>query len=249
MERWHNRVAVVTGVSSGIGAACAQMILAAGVKVVGLARRLERMEELKKSLPVDQQNRFFYYKCDVSNEEDVNAAFQWIEKTMGGCDILVNNAGTIREGNLVDMPIQDIKDVVNTNLMGAIYCTQNAFKSMKSRNSAGHLIYINSTAGLAGYNPGREYPSLNVYTPTKFGLNAVNEICRQELITLKTKVKTTNISPGWVSTEIVPDETKEMLGDIILQADDVAQAVIYALSTAPHTQVQEITLRAVGEWY
>ena len=60
---------------------------------------------------------------------------------------------------------------------------------------------------------------------------------------------TQNISPGWVATEIVPDETKEMLGDVILQADDVAQAVMYALSTAPHTQVQEITLRAVGEWY
>lgn len=197
MERWQNRVAVVTGASSGIGAACAKLIVAAGVKVVGFARRVERMEELKKSLPADQQQRFFYHKCDVSKEEDVNAAFEWVEKTLGGTDILVNNAGTIREGNLVDMPMKDIKDVVNTNFMGAIYCTQNAFKSMKSRNVAGHLIFINSTAGLAGYNPGHEYPSLNVYTPTKFGLNAINEICRQELIALKQKIKTT-VSWKWV---------------------------------------------------
>uniref|UniRef100_A0A1I8MUJ7 Short chain dehydrogenase n=1 Tax=Musca domestica TaxID=7370 RepID=A0A1I8MUJ7_MUSDO len=249
MERWQNRVAVVTGASSGIGTACAKVILAAGVKVVGLARRSERLEELKKSLPVEQQKRFFFKKCDVSQEEDVKSAFQWVDQELGGTDILVNNAGTLREGNLVDMPMKDIKDVVNTNFMGAIYCTQGAFRSMKGRNAAGHLIFINSTAGLAGYNPGPDYPSLNVYTPTKHGLNAINEICRQELITLKTKVKTTNISPGWVSTEIVSDETKEMLRDVILQADDVANAVIYALSSGPHCQIQEITLRAVGEWH
>lgn len=204
MERWHNRVAVVTGASSGIGAACVKMILAAGVKVVGLARRVERMEELKKSLPADQQNRFSYHKCDVSKEEDVNTAFEWIEKHVGGTDILVNNAGTIREGNLVDMPMQDIKDVINTNLMGAIYCTQNAFKSMKARNVAGHLIFINSTAGLAGYNPGPDYPSLNVYTPTKYALNALNEICREELITLKTKIKTT-VSREMRKRELIRD--------------------------------------------
>lgn len=162
------------------------------------------MEELKKSLPADQQNRFSYHKCDVSKEEDVNTAFEWIEKHVGGTDILVNNAGTIREGNLVDMPMQDIKDVINTNLMGAIYCTQNAFKSMKARNVAGHLIFINSTAGLAGYNPGPDYPSLNVYTPTKYALNALNEICREELITLKTKIKTT-VSREMRKRELIRD--------------------------------------------
>ncbi|XP_037935233.1 farnesol dehydrogenase-like [Teleopsis dalmanni] len=249
MERWQNRVAVITGASSGIGAACAKLIVAAGIKVVGLARRTERMESLKNSLTTEQQKNFYYRQCDVSQEQQVQEAFEWIEKQLGGTDILVNNAGIIRDGNLVEMPMHDIKDVVNTNFMAPIYCTQSAFKSMQKRSFPGHLIFINSTAGLAGYNPGPDYPSLNVYTPTKFALNAINEICRQELMTLKTKIKTTNISPGWVSTEIVPDETKTELGDVILQADDVANAVMYALSTPPHTQVQEITLRAVGEWY
>uniref|UniRef100_W8C069 Dehydrogenase/reductase SDR family member 11 n=1 Tax=Ceratitis capitata TaxID=7213 RepID=W8C069_CERCA len=249
MNRWQNRVAVVTGASSGIGAACAKLIVAAGIQVVGLARRTHRMEELKQTLPAEQQTRFHYKQCDVSQEREVSAAFDWIEQTLGGTDILVSNAGILREGNLVDMPLSDIGVVVSTNLMGSIYCLQNALKSMRKRNFPGHLIFINSTAGLPGYNPGPVEPSLNIYTPTKFALNAVNEICRQELITLKTKVKTTNISPGWVSTEIVPDETKAQLGDVILQADDVANAVMYALSTPPHAQVQEITLRAVGEWF
>lgn len=274
MNRWQNRVAVVTGASSGIGAACAKLIVAAGVRVVGLARRVHRLEELRQSLPIEQQPLFHFKQCNVSQEQQVNEAFDWIEQTLGGIDILVSNAGILRDGNLVDMSVSDIRDVVNTNLMGSIYCLQNALKSMRKRNYPGHLIFINSTAGLPGYNPGKDDPSLNVYTPTKFALNAVNEICRQELITLKTKVKTTvssysclsnpnvfklfnfsfadfaqNISPGWVSTEIVPDDTKSQLGDVILQADDIANAVIYALSTPPHAQVQEITLRAVGEWF
>ncbi|XP_030386741.1 farnesol dehydrogenase [Scaptodrosophila lebanonensis] len=249
MERWQNRVAVITGASSGIGAACAKLIVAAGLQVVGLARRTERLEQLRQSLPAEQQARFHYRTCDVSAESQVSSAFQWIEQQLGGVDVLVNNAGTIRTGHLVDMPISDVRDVVQTNLMGVIYCTQQACRSMRQRQVAGHLFFINSTAGVAGYNPGREDPSLNVYTPTKFALTAVNEICRQELITLQTKIKTTNISPGWVSTEIVPDETKAQLGDVILQAEDIAQAVLYALSTPPHAQVQEITLRAVGEWF
>ena len=191
MERWQNRVAVVTGASSGIGAACVKAIVAAGVKVVGLARREDRLEQLKQSLPLDQQSRFFYKKCDVCQEEQIAEAFQWVDSELGGIDILVNNAGIVRNGNLVDMPMQDIKDIFQTNLMGPIHCLQHAFKSMKKRQVAGHLIFINSTAGLPGYNPGHIDPSLNAYTPAKFALNAVNEICRQELITLKTKIKTT----------------------------------------------------------
>ncbi|XP_069966524.1 farnesol dehydrogenase [Bactrocera oleae] len=249
MNRWKNRVAVVTGASSGIGAACAKLIVAAGIQVVGLARRVDRLEELKQSLPSEQQPLFHVKQCDISQEQQVSEVFDWIEQTLGGTDILVSNAGIVRDGNLVDMSVSDIHDVVNTNLMGSIYCLQNAIKSMRNRNYPGHLIFINSTAGLPGYNPGKDDPSLNVYTPTKFALSAVNEICRQELITLKTKIKTTNICPGWVSTEIVPDETKVQLGDVILQADDIANAVLYALSTPPHAQVQEITLRAVGEWF
>ncbi|XP_017870832.1 PREDICTED: farnesol dehydrogenase [Drosophila arizonae] len=249
MDRWQNRVAVITGASSGIGAACAKVLVAAGLQVVGLARRTERLEQLRQSLPKEQQARFHQRTCDVSAEAQVNSAFEWIEQQLGGIDVLINNAGILRDGHLLDMPTKDITDVLQTNLMGSIYCTKLAASSMRRRQVAGHLFFINSTAGLAGYNPGHIDPSLNIYTPSKFALTAVHEICRQELITQKLKIKTTSIFPGWVSTEIVPDETKAQLGDVILQADDVAQAMLYALSTPPHTQVQEITLRAVGEWY
>ncbi|XP_034119166.1 farnesol dehydrogenase [Drosophila albomicans] len=249
MERWQNRVAVITGASSGIGAACTRLLVAAGLQVVGLARRTERLEQLRQSLPVEQQTRFHQRTCDVSAEGQVNSAFEWIEQQLGGIDVLINNAGIVRDGQLLDMPVPEISQILQTNLMGSIYCTKLAASSMKRREMAGHLFFINSTAGLAGYNPGPVDPSLNAYTPSKFALTAVHEICRQELITAKSKIKTTSINPGWVATEIVSDEIKAQLGDVILQADDVAQAVLYALSSSPNAQVQEITLRAVGEWY
>nr|AAL29152.1 SD06635p [Drosophila melanogaster] len=249
MDRWQNRVAVISGASSGIGAACARLLVAAGLQVVGLARRTDRLEQLRQSLPAEQRMRFHQHKCDVSQELQVDTAFEWIEKELGGIDVLINNAGIVLGGQLIDMPTKDINNILQTNLMGSIYCTKLAAGSMRRRQVAGHLIFVNSTAGVAGYKPDPADESLNAYTPSKFALTAVQEICRQELINQGSKIKTTSINPGWVATEIVPDETKAKLGEVILQADDVAQAVLYALSTPPHTQVEQITLRAVGEYF
>ncbi|EDV33787.1 uncharacterized protein Dana_GF19119 [Drosophila ananassae] len=249
MDRWQNRVAVVSGASSGIGAACARLLVAAGLQVVGLARRTERLQKLRESLPEEQRGRFHQHACDVSEEAQVNAAFDWIERELGGVDVMVNNAGIVLGGQLIDMPTKDIASTLQTNLMGSIYCTKLAASSMRRRQVPGHLFFVNSTAGVAGYKPDPADESLNAYTPSKFGLTAVHEICRQELIQQGSKIKTTSINPGWVATEIVPDETKAKLGEVILQADDVAQAVMYALATPPHAQVEQITLRAVGEYF
>ncbi|KAH8323753.1 hypothetical protein KR074_002973 [Drosophila pseudoananassae] len=249
MDRWQNRVAVVSGASSGIGAACTRLLVAAGLRVVGLARRTERLKKLRESLPVEQRERFHQHACDVSEEAQVDAAFEWIERELGGVDVMVNNAGIVLGGQLIDMPTKDIASTLQTNLMGSIYCTKLAASSMRRRQVPGHLFFVNSTAGVAGYKPDPADESLNAYTPSKFGLTAVQEICRQELIQKGSKIKTTSINPGWVATEIVPEETKAKLGEVILQADDVAQAIMYALATPPHAQVEQITLRAVGEYF
>lgn len=267
MDRWQNKVAVVTGASSGIGAAVVESFVNAGLIVVGLARRTERCEEIRKKLSSEQQSRYHTKFCDVSDSKSVEEAFDYVCKTFGGVDVLVNNAGCARGGLLADMDIKDVQTVVNTNLLGVVYCTQAAIKSMKERLFNGHIFHINS---VLGHNVLKlEGSACNIYPATKFGVTAMTEVLRHELNILKSKIKVTvgfffnlyrfsylffinffqSISPGAVATEIFSDEMKEMMKDRILQPEDIAEGILYALGTPPHVQVHELTIRPVGETF
>lgn len=192
MSRWSEKLAVVTGASSGIGAAICIELVNAGLKVVGLARRQERVEELKSKLPANLADKLFSFKCDISKEEDIKAAFAWIESTFGGVDVLVNNAGIVRSTNLVSPDnTTAIREVLDTNVMGVVLCTREAFQSMKSRNVDGHVILINSIVGhqvpfFAGIRP-----SSNIYSPSKYAVTAMTEVFRQEFQSEGTKIKIT----------------------------------------------------------
>jgi len=250
MERWQNKVAVVTGASSGIGAAIVKDLVNAGLVVVGLARRVERVEELGNDLPANKKQNLHVYKCDVSSQESVNEAFDWIISKLGGVDILVNNAGCHRPGQLCQMDAQDVQSVLQTNVMGVVYCTQRAFKSMKERLFDGHVILINSIAGhrVANLRPGAA-PESNIYPPSKFAVTAINEIYRLEFMGLGTKIKVTSISPGCVDTEIIPKHYKGFLEGRMLRSEDVSNAVSFAISTPPHVQIHELTIKPVGEQF
>ncbi|XP_037899485.1 farnesol dehydrogenase-like, partial [Glossina fuscipes] len=192
MERWLNKVAVVTGASSGIGAATAKDLVHAGLNVVGLARRVDRVEELKQQLPADKRQYLTAIKCDVADVESVNEAFKQIVTKFGGIDVLVNNAGRIVGGQLCTMDVAEVQRTLQTNVMGVIHCTQHAFKSMKERNMNGHIFIINSIAGhnvVSGIYG--EIPMTNVYSPSKYALTAITEIYRREFLGLETKIKIT----------------------------------------------------------
>ncbi|KNC20988.1 hypothetical protein FF38_12029 [Lucilia cuprina] len=245
MERWQNKIAVVTGASSGIGSAIVKDLINNGLQVVGLARRVERVEELKKQLPVKLQSKLTALKCDVSNLKSVNETFDKIISKFGGVDILVNNAGCMKNGQLCTGNLADIEQVLQTNVMGVVYCTQRAFKSMKERNFDGHIILINSIAGHKVIAVGNKAPDSNIYSPSKYAITAITEIYRQEFKGLGTKIKITSISPGAVDTEIIPDKIKELIGDTFLKSEDISQGVLYAISTPPHVQIHEMTIKPV----
>ncbi|XP_037931617.1 farnesol dehydrogenase-like [Teleopsis dalmanni] len=248
MDRWQNKVAVVTGASSGIGAAIVKDLVNAGLIVVGLARRVERVEELKEHVSKEKQQNLHARQCDVSKEDSVNEAFDWIEKNLGGIDILVNNAGTSKLGNLCELESSFVQNVLQTNVMGVVYCTKRAFKSMKEHNFNGHVLIINSVAGHRVKNTtALKSSSINMYAPSKFAVTAMTEIYRQEFNNLGTKVKITSISPGLVSTELVSDGLKQRMADRILQPEDISNAVLFAISTPPHVQIHELTIKPVGE--
>ncbi|ALC48892.1 maker307 [Drosophila busckii] len=248
MERWSNRVAVVTGASSGIGAACCKDLVAKGMVVVGLARREQRLEELKAALPADQAKRFHFHKCDVSVEQEVLDAFAWVDKTLGGADVLINNAGIARHVNVLDAGNSaDLRAVIDTNLMGVSWCTREAFQSQQRRKvTDGHIVIINSILG--HHVPAMPKATLNLYPASKYALTALTEVLRQEFNDKGTKTKITSISPGVVDTEIISDQARKFLPlSSLLRAEDVADAVSYCIQTPPNVQIHELTIKPVGE--
>ncbi|XP_022231779.2 farnesol dehydrogenase [Drosophila obscura] len=248
MDRWLNRVAVVTGASSGIGAACCKDLVSKGMIVVGLARREHRLQEVKSSLPVDQGARFHGRKCDVSVEQQVIDAFVWIEQTLGGADVLINNAGIVRRTNITDEGNSDaLRAILDTNLLGVSWCTREAFLSLQRRKvNDGHVVLINSLAG--HIVPMVDGVQFNMYAPSKHAITALAEVLRQEFINKSTKTKITSISPGVVDTEIFDKNSAELTNSMpMLRAEDVADAVTYCIQTPPNVQIHELTIKPVGE--
>lgn len=192
MDRWLGKTAVVTGASSGIGAAIAIDLLNAGVNVIGLARRKERVEALKGSIAPAATGTLHAIKCDLTNEDDIRQAFAWANENLNGVDILVNNAGIIKTMNLLDADnSEQLRQTIDTNILAVALCSREAVKSMRQRNVDGHIVHINSCAGhKIPYFVGM-YPSFNIYPSTKFAVTAMTEVMRQELQSFNTKIKVT----------------------------------------------------------
>lgn len=188
MDRWAGKVAVVTGASSGIGAATVKELVKAGMVVVGLARRVERIEAIKSELDESVRQRLHAMQCDVSKEDTILECFRSIEETFGGADVLINNAGIAHKMQLLDAGNTDkLREVINTNVMGLTLCSREAFQSMKKRSVDGHIVHINSIAGHSVL----DYPGMNIYTASKFAVTAITETMRHELRTAGTKIKVT----------------------------------------------------------
>lgn len=150
MEQLKSKIAVVTGASSGIGACIVKDLLNAQAIVIALARRIERVLELKQQLPSsDQKQRLHPIKCDVTNEQEVQNVFNEIMNKYGYIYILVNNAGCLHLGQLCQMPTAQIQQMLQTNIVGVVNCTRYAFASMLKAggDKSGHVILINSILG------------------------------------------------------------------------------------------------------
>ncbi|EDW86439.1 farnesol dehydrogenase [Drosophila tropicalis] len=251
MERWRNKVAVVSGASSGIGAACARALVGAGLVVVGLARRQELVEQLRSELPKDEQRqRMHAVRCDITQESQVLEAFDWAKRQLGGCDILVSNAGIIATAELSGQNnTEPMQRTLQTNIMGSMYCIREAFQSMRQRSAEGHVVIVNSVAGHQVPNLGPQLPSLNIYPASKFALRAMNEIYRQEFQRHKTRVRVSTISPGIVDTDILPEQIQGVIKQHMpmLRSEDIADAVLWTIGTPSNVQVHNITIKPQGE--
>lgn len=191
MDRWRNKAAVVTGASSGIGAASAVDLVKAGMIVVALGRRLNRLNELKDKLPEELRGRIFAIRCDVTKEPEVLKAFKWVDEHLGGTYVLVNSAGIADQMDLTGKNCtRKIQQSLYTDVMGTVYCVREAFNQMKNRKIDGHVVLINS---IAGHQPMNSFPfgSMNIYSAGKYATTAMTETYRQEFSEAGTNVKIT----------------------------------------------------------
>ena len=240
-------VAAITGASSGIGEATARKLANAGATVSLAARRADRIDQLAQQIEADG-GRALAIETDVTDEEQANAFVRGTREQLGRLDVLINNAGVMLLGPVIGANTAEWRLMIDVNLLGLLYCTHAVLPIMGEQGS-GHIVNISSVAGrFANLGSG-------VYNLTKFGVNAFSEALRQELV--PAKVKVTVIEPGFVATELQEHNTNPMVVDAIgrmrdeigdvLQAEDIAQAIFYAVSAPARVAVNEVLVRPAGQ--
>ncbi len=237
-----DKVAIVTGASSGIGEATALALAGEGAKVAIAARRKERLHHLADRIH-RQGGQALVLPTDMTNEIQIRQMVETTEKEWGRVDILVNNAGIMLLGPLVGADTSEWRRMVDLNLMGLMYATHAVLPLMKAQGG-GHIVNISSVAGRT------VQANVGVYNVTKWGVNVFSEALRQEVS--KDKIRVTMIEPGAVATElgehITNPDIKQRLetwvaGMTPLASEDIAAAIAYAVTQPPHVNVNEILIR------
>jgi len=242
MPKLDGKVAVVTGASSGIGEATAEALAAEGATVVVAARREERLADLRSRIE-ESGGRVLAATCDVTDEAQAHGLIRRAEDEFGRVDILVNNAGVMLLSTVGKGLSEEWRRMFDVNVLGLLYATDAAIETMK-RQGGGHLVNVSSVAGRKVTRD-----SSGVYAGSKFAVGAISEGLRQEL--LQDNIRVTIVEPGAVATEltdhITDEDAREALGGLlnleILQAEDVANAIVYAVTQPERVSVNEILIR------
>jgi 3-hydroxy acid dehydrogenase/malonic semialdehyde reductase len=242
MESIKDKIVLITGASSGFGESCARLFAEQGAKLILAARREERLKKLADEMLKKHKTEILILKLDVRNNDDVQKAIGGLESKWSSIDILVNNAGLSRGlDKLHDGKIQDWDEMIDTNVKGLLYVSRAVIPLMLKRNS-GHIVNIGSIAGH------EVYPNGNVYCATKHAVDAITKGMRLDLS--GTEVRVTTIDPGLAETEF---SNVRFRGDDLraknvykgleaLNGDDVADAVLYAVTRRKNTVIAEIIL-------
>ena len=236
---WLGKVALVTGASAGIGLQLLKTLSASGIKCVGCARDISRIEQLTCGV--------VGYKCDVRNEGEIKSMFESLLDKLGGVDILVNNAGLSHFAPLLSGATEQWREMLEVNVLGLSVCTREYLQQLKSRSvDTGYVINLCSMSGHRILTD----PNFHFYTATKYAVTALTEALRQELRAARSGVKVSQISPGLVETEFFGRAKKDneeakafYAANPSLNSDDICQSVLYLLSTPQHVSVHDILIR------
>ncbi|HDB6188872.1 TPA: SDR family oxidoreductase [Staphylococcus aureus] len=226
-----DKIAVVTGAGSGIGEAIATLLHEEGAKVVLAGRNKDKLQNVANQLAQDSVK---VVPTDVTKKEEVDELIKMAQQTFGDLDIVINSAGQMLSSKITDYQVDEWDSMIDVNIKGTLYTAKAALPTMLEQSS-GHLINI---ASISGFEVTK---SSTIYSATKAAVHTITQGLEKELA--KTGVKVTSISPGMVDTAITatynPTDRKK------LEPQDIAEAVLYALTQPKHVNVNEITVRPV----
>jgi NADP-dependent 3-hydroxy acid dehydrogenase YdfG len=241
-----NKVAIITGASSGIGYATSLTLSKAGIRVAVGARRTERLQELEKQI-VENNGEILVQKTDVTRKSDCDSLVDTVVEKWGKVDVLINNAGLMPLSYFKSGKVEEWEQMVDVNIKGVLYCTSAVVPYMIEKKS-GQIINISSVAGRIVFAGG------SVYCATKHAIAALSEGLRKELSPTY-NIRVTCIEPGAVETELLESITDESMTGFIqatknmetLRSDDIANAILYAVQAPRHVNVNEILIRPTAQ--
>jgi NADP-dependent 3-hydroxy acid dehydrogenase YdfG len=237
--------ALVTGASSGIGAATATALAAQGAAVALAARRRDRLDTLAAEIK-DQGGTALVLECDVTDQQQASAAVDRTVTELGRLDTLINNAGVMLLGPAAGAPLAEWQQMVELNVLGLLYCAHAAVPHLlraagDEPRQVADMVNISSVAGRSARTGN------GVYALTKFGVGAFSESLRQELA--KQYVRVSLVEPGATATELSSHNRPEVLAAIRsqfgqrMEAGDIADAITYIVTRPRHVAVNEMLIR------
>ncbi|MEX0994113.1 MAG: SDR family oxidoreductase [Balneolaceae bacterium] len=230
-----DKIAIVTGASSGIGKAFSRTLIEKGATVYGLARRTEKLNAVLNELG----NRFRPVQMDVTDSERLE---QWVSDTFSKenlpPDILINNAGLAKFGKVDQISLDDWHSMIHTNLDGVFYLTRLIVPLMKQHSGVCHIINISSIAGLLGN------PEISGYNASKFAVRGFSEALFKEL--RYDGIKVSCMFPGSIATEFFQTAMDGETHPNMMMPEDVADTLIHLLETPDNHLINEVTMRPLN---
>lgn len=237
-----NKVVIITGASSGIGAATARLLAQNGAKVVLAARRESQLQQLQQQI-TQSGGEAVYQVTDVRQPEEMHALVELSQKHFQGVDVIFNNAGIMPNSPISALQTNDWNNMIDINLKGVLNGIA-AVMPIFTQQKSGHIITTSSIAGL------KSFMGCGVYGATKFAVRNLMEVIRQESATEQTNIRTTTLYPAAINTELLQtisdvnmlQSMTQLYNQVGISPDAIARAVNFAIEQPEDTNISELTI-------
>lgn len=242
-----NKIALITGATSGIGRATALLLAQNGFKTIITGRRQEMLNELKLEIETNHKQEVLTLCFDIRQSDQVDTAIESLPTQWKSIDVLVNNAGlAVGLNQIQDGLLDDWERMIDTNIKGLLYISRKIIPGMIERGN-GHVVNVGSIAGTQVYEFG------NVYCASKHAVHALSQAMRIDL--LKHNIKVSEIRPGMAETEFSlvrfkgnSDAAKKpYMGLIPLSGSDVADAILFVITRPPHVNINDLEITPTAQ--